>query len=117
MTYHHLNYTTCPLFFQPSDSIRASHAPSLRYTLTSDPSRAESLLEANLSLAEVVVLGGLLKMSPVEARMKMEGGGVLRQGLRLGKHMTTKPRPQASPRLALGDPRGEAKCFCTGPVL
>ena len=39
----------------------------------------------NLSLADPIILSGLLKLSPVEAKMKMEGGGVLRQGLRLGE--------------------------------
>lgn len=37
-----------------------------------------------MEMAEVMVFSGLLKLSVVEARMKMETGGMLRQGLRMG---------------------------------
>ena len=37
-----------------------------------------------LDLVDVMVLSGLLKTSLVEARMKMETGGLLRQALRIG---------------------------------
>jgi len=37
-----------------------------------------------MDMAEVMVFSGLLKLSVVEARMKMETGGMLRQGLRMG---------------------------------
>ena len=44
----------------------------------------EALLRMALDLVDVMVLSGLLKTSLVEARMKMEMGGLLRQALRLG---------------------------------
>ena len=44
----------------------------------------EGLLRMALDLVDVMVLSGLLKTSLVEARMKMETGGLLRQALRLG---------------------------------
>ena len=44
----------------------------------------EALLRMALDLVDVMVLSGLLKTSLVEARMKMETGGLLRQALRLG---------------------------------
>lgn len=50
-----------------------------------DSSRAANLVHLCLELAEVMVLNGLLKLSVVETRMKMEPGGVERQALRLGK--------------------------------
>ena len=57
----------------------------MRAAISKDPSKAANLLRLSLELAEVMVLGGFLKLSVVEARMKMEPGGVDRQGLRLGK--------------------------------
>ena len=52
------------------------------------PSTAvQALLGGCLELCEVFVLSGLLRLTPVEARMKMESGGALRQGLRLGRCM------------------------------
>ena len=44
----------------------------------------EGLLRMALDLVDVMVLSGLLKTSLVEARMKMETGGLLRQALRIG---------------------------------
>lgn len=44
----------------------------------------EVLLRMALDLVDVMVLSGLLKTSLVEARMKMETGGLLRQALRIG---------------------------------
>ena len=46
--------------------------------------RVEALLRMALDLVDVMVLSGLLKTSLVEARMKMETGGLLRQALRIG---------------------------------
>ena len=37
-----------------------------------------------MELEEVMVRSGLLKLSPVETKLKMEQGGCVRQGLRLG---------------------------------
>ena len=46
------------------------------------------LLRMALDLVDVMVLSGLLKTSLVEARMKMETGGLLRQALRIGLYFS-----------------------------
>ena len=69
-----------------SDSLKASQAPSLQAAITTDSSNVETLLKLSLDLSEVFVLSGLLKLSPVELRMRMEQGGTVKQGLRLGSH-------------------------------
>lgn len=53
--------------------------------MSRDPGKAANLLRLCLELSEVMVYNGLLKLSVLETRMKMEPGGVERQGLRLGK--------------------------------
>ena len=45
---------------------------------------AVSLLKLCLELHQSLVLDGSVKLSIIEARMDMESGGVLRQGLRMG---------------------------------
>lgn len=67
-----------------SDSLKASQAPSLQAAIVSDSSNVETLLNLSLDLSEVFVLSGLLKLSPVELRMRMDHGGAGKQGLRLG---------------------------------
>ena len=57
----------------------------MRDAISRDPGKAVNLLKLSLELSEVMVLNGLLKLSVLETRMKMEPGGVERQGLRLGK--------------------------------
>ena len=37
-----------------------------------------------MKLAETLILDGSLRLSPVEAKLRMEAGGGARQGLRLG---------------------------------
>lgn len=79
--------TACCFCFQlrRSDSIKNSQAALLRAAISKDPSSVASLLQLSLELTEVIVLNGVLKLSVVETRMKMEPGGVERQALRLGK--------------------------------
>ena len=72
----------------PPQSISSDSTPSpLPPTLPVVEGRArmERLLSLALELSEVFVLSGLLKLSPVELRMRMEPGGTLKQGLRLGE--------------------------------
>lgn len=69
---------------QLTESMSVSQAPSLKTAVFTDPARVQSFLGLSLDLAEVVVLSGLLKLSTIEARMKMEADGALKQGLRLG---------------------------------
>lgn len=75
------------LYFQlkRSDSLKHSQAALLRAAIGEDPSKAANLIHLCLELAEVMVLNGFLKLSVVEARMKMDPGGVERQALRLGR--------------------------------
>jgi len=47
----------------------------------------EALMNLSLELSDVFVLSGLLKLGPVELRMKMEQGGMIKQALRLGEYI------------------------------
>ena len=62
--------------------MKHSQAALLRAAIGQDPSKAAGLVHLCL---EVMVLSGLLKLSVIETRMKMEAGGVERQALRLGE--------------------------------
>ena len=107
-----------------SDSLKASQAPSLRAAITTDSSNVETLLKLSLDLSEVFVLSGLLKLSPVELRMRMEQGGTVKQGLRLGSHnmlysLVPRLHPLSSLRKLGGEcvePGDEATC-CTHRVI
>ena len=51
---------------------------------TNRPSSVRSILTSALRLSEALVVGGLLRLSVVEGRVKMESGGMYRQALRQG---------------------------------
>ena len=61
--------------------------PSLMQEKESVPPSTEvqAVLGGCLELCEVFVLSGLLRLTPVETRMKMDSGGALRQALRIGE--------------------------------
>ena len=72
---------------QLTESLKRSVDSHLKSSLSS-PDGVELLLKpiitSALHLSEVMVISGLLKLTVVEGRMKMEHGGMQRQALRLG---------------------------------
>ena len=72
--------------------MKHSQAALLRAAIGQDPSKAAGLVHLCLELAEVMVLSGLLKLSVIETRMKMEAGGVERQALRLGEKLDSNKK-------------------------
>ena len=66
-------------------SIEDSCSMSLRRSIEGDPAKVQTLLQSCVELMDAVVLGGGFKTSTVENRMRMEAGGIARQGLRLGE--------------------------------
>ena len=72
-----------------TESVRGSVGMSLKSSLASNLRIVHPILKNTLCLSEVMVISGLLKISIVEGRMKMEPGGMQRQALRLGTHIHT----------------------------
>ena len=50
-----------------------------------EASKLKNVLRLTLQLTEAVVFSGVLKLSPIETKLRMESGGAIRQGMRLGK--------------------------------
>ena len=57
---------------------------SLCRSIEGDPAKVQTLLQSCVELMDAVVLGVGFKTSTVENQMRMEAGGIARQGLRLG---------------------------------
>ena len=72
---------------QISTSVEDSCSLSLRRSIEGDPAKVQTLLKSCMELMDTVILGGGFKTSTVESRMKMEAGGIARQGLRLGVYV------------------------------
>lgn len=66
------------------NSLTRSAAATSAAAMTMDPDKTRSILQLTLQLMEVVFLAGHVKLPPIEAKLSMEPGGALRQGLRLG---------------------------------
>ena len=49
-----------------------------------DCPKARCVLRQCLELAELVVLTGQVKLPPIETKLRMDVGGVVRQALRIG---------------------------------
>ena len=45
------------------------------------------VLQLSLELTELVLLGSQVRLPPVETKLRMEVGGVIRQSLRLGMYV------------------------------
>ena len=75
---------------QLTESVRGSVGMSLKSSLASNLRIVHPILKNTLRLSEVMIISGLLKISIVEGRMKMEPGGMQRQALRLGTHRHTR---------------------------
>ena len=65
-------------------NLTVSPAYALQAAAGVDLARAQSLLRLATDLAWPIILDSHFKHSTIETRMKMETGGIHRQGLRLG---------------------------------